>query len=324
LRRREFIAGLGSLATWPLPAAAQKRPTPVVGVLLDGDWTTQQGDALAQGLAEAGYVEGRNLTVEYRFVTEKGPSLRELANDLVRRRVSVIATPGSTPAAQAAKAETSDIPIIFGIGFDPVQLGLVSSLSRPDANLTGYTEMQVDVVSKRLELLSMLAPAASRYVALIDPRNPISKDMAAKAQEAAAFIGKPMEVISVGDDTAFDAVFSNLRRNPVEAMLFSPGQFFYRRRAQVIQRTASHGVPAAYWLREFPESGGLMSYGSSYAEMNRQVGSYVGRILNGAKPADLPVARATKFELVINAKAANALDLTIPPTLLATADEVIQ
>jgi putative ABC transport system substrate-binding protein len=324
MRRREFIAGLGGAAAWPLAARAQQRTTPVIGVLLDGAWTPQQGAALAQGLAEAGYVEGRNLAVEYRFVAEKGPNLRELADDLIRRRVAVIATPGSTPAALAAKAGTSTIPIVFGFGFDPVQLGLVTSLSRPDANLTGYTEMQVDVVSKRLELLNMLAPAAAHYGALIDPRNPISQEMAAKAQEAAAFIGKPMDVIPVGDDAAFEAVFLNLPKTRIDAMLFSPGQFFYRRREQVVQLTASYGVPAAYWLREFPEGGGLMSYGSSYAEMNRQVGNYVGRILSGAKPADLPIARATKFELVINAKSAKGLGLTISPTLLAIVDEVIQ
>jgi ABC-type uncharacterized transport system substrate-binding protein len=323
MRRREFIAGLGSGAVWPMGARAQQRTTPAIGVLLDGDWTTQQGAALAQGLAEAGYVEGRNLAVEYRFFTEKGPSLRDLADDLIRQRVAVIATPGSTPAALAAKAATSSIPIVFGIGFDPVQSGLVASLSRPDANLTGYTEMQVDVVSKRLELLSMLAPAARRYGALIDPRNPIGKEMAAKAQEAAAFIGKPMDVITVADNEALEAVFLKPPNRP-DAMLFSPGQFFYRRREQVIQLTANYGVPAAYWLREFPEGGGLMSYGSSYAEMNRQVGKYVGRILNGAKPADLPVARATKFELVINARSAKALGLTIPATLFAIVDEIIQ
>jgi len=170
----------------------------------------------------------------------------------------------------------------------------------------------------------MLTPAAARYGALIDPRNPISEQMAGKAREAAEFIGKPIEVISVGDDAALDAVFLDLPRSRIDALLFSPGPFFFNRRDQVIQLTASYGVPAAYWLREFPQAGGLMSYGSSLAEMVRQVGLYTGRILNGAKPADLPVARATKFELVISGRAAKALGLTIPETLLATADEVIQ
>jgi putative tryptophan/tyrosine transport system substrate-binding protein len=323
MKRREFIAGLGSAAAWPLVARAQQRTMRVIGVVIDGGWRPEQGIALAQGLAEAGYVDGRNVAIEYRFVTENGASLRELTDDLIRRHVAVIATPGSTPAALAAKAGTTTIPIVFGIGFDPVQLGLVSSLNRPGANLTGYTEMQVDVVSKRLELLSMLAPMAAHYGALIDPRNPVGEIMAAKAQEAAKFIAKQMEVVSVGDDAALEAVFLNLPQSRIDAMLFSPGQFFYRRREQLVQLTARHGVPAAYWLREFPEAGGLMSYGSSFVEMNRQVGNYVGRILNGAKPADLPIARATKFELVINSEAAKALGLTIPPTLLAIAHEVI-
>jgi putative tryptophan/tyrosine transport system substrate-binding protein len=213
---------------------------------------------------------------------------------------------------------------VFGIGFDPVELGLVASLNRPGENLTGYTEMQVDIVSKRLEILRMLAPAAARYAALIDPRNPISAQMAKKAREAAEFMGKPMEVIPVSDDAALEAVFSNLAQSRIDAMLVSPGPFFFARRDQVIRLTAKHAMPAAYWLREFPESGGLMSYGSNLAEMHRQVGLHVGQILKGARPADLPIARATKFELVINANAAKALGLAVPETLLATADEVIQ
>lgn len=271
MRRRDFIAGLGSAASrslLPTAGRAQQRAMPIIGVLLDGDWTPEASAALAQGLAETGYAEGRNVAIEYRFVRENVGSLQELANDLIRRQVAVIATPGSTPAALAAKAGTATIPIVFGIGFDPVQLGLVASLNRPGANLTGYTEMQVDVVSKRLELLRMLVPAAVHYGALIDPRNPIGEQMAGKAREAAESIGKPMEVISVSDDAAFKAVFLNLPQSRIDAMLFSPGQFFYKRRELVLQLTASHGVPAAYWLREFPGTGGLMSYGSSYAEMN--------------------------------------------------------
>jgi putative tryptophan/tyrosine transport system substrate-binding protein len=238
--------------------------------------------------------------------------------------VTVIATPGSTPATLAVKARTTTIPIVFGIGFDPVELGLVASLNRPGANLTGYTEMQVDIVSKRLELLRMLAPAAAHFAALIDPRNPISAQMAMKAREAAEFIAKPLDVIKVGDDAGLEATFSNLAQSRIDAMLFSPGPFFFSRRDQVIGLSAKHAIPAAYWLREFPENGGLMSYGSSLGEMHRQVGLYVGQILKGARPADLPIARATKFDLVINANAAKALGLTIPETLLAIADEVIQ
>jgi putative tryptophan/tyrosine transport system substrate-binding protein len=322
MKRREFIAGLGSAAAWPLAARGQQRQViPVIGVVLDGGWTPQQRAAFARGLAETGYIEGRNVAIDSRLVTDG--RLREVTEDLVRQRVSMIATPGSTPAALAAKAATATISIVFGVGFDPVQLGLVASFNRPGGNLTGYTEMQDDVVSKRLELLQMLAPAAAQYGALVDLRNPFSEQMANKARKTAEFIGKPLEVISVSDDAALEAVFRNLPHNRIDAMLFSPGPFFYTRRNQVIQLTANHGIPAAYWLREFPATGGLMSYGSSIDEMFHQVGNYSGRVLHGAKPADLPVARATKFELVINARAAKALGLPIPQSLLTIADDVI-
>ena len=296
---------------------------PIIGVLQDGgDWTSRQREAFSQGLAETGYIEGRDFAIDYRNAI--GERLREQAEDLARRPVAVIVTPGSTPAARAAQAATVTVPIIFGIGFDPVQLGLVPSLNRPGGNMTGYTEMQVDVVSKRLELLHTLAPTASHYGALIDPRNPIGEAMGKEAKRAAEAIGTTMEVISVGDDAAFEAVLSSLPQRRIGALLFSPGAFFYGRRTQVIELTATRKVPAAYWLREFAEAGGLMSYGSSIEEMFHQVGNYAGRVLNGAKPADLPIVRATRFELVINAGAAKALDLTIPDALLAITDEVIQ
>jgi putative ABC transport system substrate-binding protein len=312
MRRRDFIAGLGA-AAWPLAARAQQPALPVIGVLVDGDWTVRHRAAFIRGLAETGHIEGRDFAV-----------LREHAEDLVRRRVSVIAVPGNTSAARAARAATSSIPIVFGVGFDPVQLGLVTSFNRPAGNMTGYTEMQVDVVSKRLELLHLLAPMASHYGALIDPQNPIGEVMAKEAQKAAGSFGAQVDTISLADDAALEAVFSNIPHSGINALLISPGAFFFNRRKTLIQRAASHGLPAAYWLREFPEAGGLMSYGSSIEEMNRQVGVYAGRILSGAKPADLPVVRATKFELVINLKTARALGLTIPETLLATGDEVIQ
>jgi ABC-type uncharacterized transport system substrate-binding protein len=310
------------MAAWPLAARAQQRPLPVIGVLVDGDWTPRHRAAFLRGLSETGHIEGRDFAVDYRYGTAE--RLRENAEDLVRRRVAVIAAPGSTPAARAARAATSSIPIVFGVGFDPVQLGLVASLNRPGGNMTGYTEMQVDVVSKRLELLHLLAPIASHYGALIDPQNPIGEVMAKEAQKAAGVFGAQVETISLADDAALEAVFSNLPQSGINALLISPGAFFFSHRNTLIQRTASHGLPAAYWLREFPEAGGLMSYGSSIEEMNRQVGAYSGRILSGAKPADLPVARATKFELVINTGTAQALGLSIPDALLAIADEVIQ
>jgi putative tryptophan/tyrosine transport system substrate-binding protein len=323
MKRREFIAGLGGAAAWPLAARAQQPTKPVIGVLLDGaDWTPGLRAAFIRGLTETGHIEGRDYAIDYRNAGAE--RLREYAEDLVRQRVAVLAAPGSTPAARAARAATASIPIVFGVGFDPVQLGFVASLNRPGGNMTGYTEMQVDVVSKRLELLHALAPTASHYGALIDPRNPIGEVMAKEAQKAAEVFGAQVEIISLADDAALEMVFSNLPHSGITALLISPGSFFFSRRNTLIQRMASHGLPAAYWLREFPEAGGLMSYGSSIEEMHRQVGAYSGRILSGAKPADLPVVRATKFELVINAGTAKALGLMIPDALLAIADEVIQ
>jgi putative ABC transport system substrate-binding protein len=233
---------------------AQQTAIPVVGVLQAGDWTARHREAFTRGLAETGSIEGRDFVIDYRSAL--GQRLREQAEDLVQRRVAVIAAPGSTPAARAAQAATSILPIVFGTGFDPVQLGLVASFNRPAGNLTGYTEMQVDVVSKRLELLHTLTPKAAHYGALIDPGNPIGEAKGREAKRAADAIGTTMEVISMDDDAAFEAVFSNLPRNRIDALLFSPGAFFFSRRTQVIQRTASYGVPAAYWLREFVEAGG--------------------------------------------------------------------
>jgi putative ABC transport system substrate-binding protein len=321
MRRRDFIAGLSSAAAWPSVVRAQQSAMPVIGVLADGaEPPPPLRAAFLRGLGETGYVEGRNVRIENRF-TDKPETIAEFATELARRRVDIIVTPGSLIAARAAQAATTSIPVVFGIGTDPVQMGLVASLSRPGGNVTGYTEMQVDVVSKRFELLHLMAPAATRYAALIDPRNPTGLAMGREAEAAGKAAGYPVEIISISDDAELEAVFLNRR---ADALLISPGGFLFVRRNRVIQLTESHAIPAAFWLREFPEAGGLMSYGSSIAEMFRQVGSYAGRILNGAKPADLPVTRAIKFELVINLKTAKALGLTIPEAILATADEVIQ
>jgi putative tryptophan/tyrosine transport system substrate-binding protein len=322
MRRREFIAGLASTASAianPIVGRTQSA-VPVIGHLGDGAWTPVLKAAFARGLAETGYVEGRNLAIENRF-SDKPEKLAEFAVELVHRRVNVIVTPGSLVAALAAQAATTSIPIVFGTGTDPVQIGLVTSLNRPGGNITGYTEMQVDVVSKRFGLLRQLAPATMRYAALIDPRNPTGFLIGRDAQAAGEAIGARVEVVAISDDAQLERIFLDRR---ADALLISPGTFFFVRRNRVIELTASHAIPAAYWLREFPEAGGLMSYGSSIAEMFRQVGIQAGRILKGTNPADLPVTRATKFELVINLKTAKALGLTIPETLLATADEVIQ
>jgi putative ABC transport system substrate-binding protein len=325
MKRREFIAALGGAAAWPLTARAQQRAMPMIAVLTDGELTPGPKAAFLRGLAETGYIEGRNVAIEYTGRGADPAHLRKLADDLVDRRVSVIATPGSTLAALAAKAATSTIPIVFGVGLDPVESGLVASLNRPGANITGYTEMQADVVSKRLELLHMLAPAAERFDVLIDPRNPALEGVVAReARAAAKAIGKQIEIIPMDDDAAFEGFFSNLPPGRIGAVLLTPGPFFFNRRNRVIELAASHRVPVAYWLREFPEAGGLMSYGASIEEMHRQVGNYAGRILKGTKPADLPVVRATRFEFVINGRTAKALGIEVPTTLSTIADEIIE
>src|SRR5215471_13824380 len=323
MRRREFIAGLAGSVACPIATRAQQQALPLIGVLVAGGWTPLLKAAFARGLAETGYVEGRDVGTEQHIVMDDA-RLRELAADLVRRRVAVIVILGSTPAALAAKAATATIPIVFGVGVDPVQTGLVASLNQPGGNVTGFTEVNTEVWSKRLGLLRELAPAAARYGALDYPGNPLSEVVIREARAAAEAVGLPIETLSVTDDAAVEAAFSELAKRRIDALVVSPGAFFYARRTKIIQLAANHAVPAAYWLREFPEAGGLMSYGSSLAEMNRQVGIYTGRILRGAKPADLPVARATKFELVVNAKTAKALGLTIRPQVFAIADEVIE
>jgi len=266
-------------------------------------------------------IEARNVAIEGRFTMSDAAALREPAADLVRRRVAVIATPATLLGTLAAKAETKTIPIVFAVSVDPVQSGLVTSLNRPSGNLTGYTEANTEVWSKRLGLLRELAPMTTHFGVLDYPGNPLVANETRAAAEAA---GLPIEIFSVSDDTGIEAAFSDLRRKGVDALLVSPGPFFFAHRNQIFRLAASHGVPVAYHLREYAEAGGLMSYGSSVAEGFRQVGIYTGRILKGARPAELPVVRPTKFELVINAKAAKALGLEIPRTLLAIVDEVIQ
>jgi putative tryptophan/tyrosine transport system substrate-binding protein len=321
MRRREFIAGLGA-ATWPLGALAQQSILPVVAVLSEAPWPPPIRAAFMQGLAEAGSVEGRNVAIEEHFGF--GDALRQFAADVVHRRVSLIATPGSTAAALAAKTATQTIPIVFGTGTDPVRLGLVPSLNRPGGNITGYTEVNSEVWSKRLGMLRALTPTAARYGVLDYPGGAGTQVIADEARAAEKTIGLPIETISVTDDAGVEAAFSNAARRNIGGLLVNPGAFFYSRRDQIVVLASKHAVPTAYHLDDYPRAGGLMSYGSSLAEMHRQVGVYSGRVLKGTKPADLPVARATKFELVINAKTAAALGLEIPPQVLAIADEVIE
>jgi ABC-type uncharacterized transport system substrate-binding protein len=326
MKRREFIAGLGGAAAWPFAARAQQPALPVIGFLSSmpaGD-AVNFIDAFRRGLGETEIVEGRNVTIEYRWADNQYDRLPALAADLVRRQVAVIAAPGSAPAALAAKAATATIPIVFGNASDPVQTGLVASLNHPGGNITGFSEMNMEVGPKRLALLRALLPQAARFGMLLDPRNASAEFLTREARTAAAMIGRPIEIITASTDGEIDAAFASLGQKRVEALAISPSPLFFPSRVRVVALAARHAVPAIYWDRVFPDAGGLMSYGSSVMDMTRQVGVYTGKILKGAKPADLPVMQPTRFELVINLKTAKALGLTIPETLLATADEMIQ
>jgi putative ABC transport system substrate-binding protein len=324
--RREFITLLGgAAAAWPLAARAQQAAMPVIG-LIDAASAADRTDVMAafrEALAEAGYVEGQNVAIEYRWAEGRFDRLPELATDLVRRRVSVIVTPATTAAALAAKAATATIPIVFGVGGDPVQLGLVASLNRPGGNATGLNFFTIELMAKRMQLLRELVPAAKRVAVLINPTDR-SFEMTLRDVEAAA-IGQQVVAIEAATGREIDAAFESLEREKVaDALFVSGGAFFTMRRAQLAILAARYALPATYSQRLFVEVGGLMSYGTSFADNWRQVGLYTGRVLKGAKPADLPVSQSTKFELVINLNTARALRLEVPPSLLARADEVIE
>jgi putative ABC transport system substrate-binding protein len=324
MRRREFITLLGGAAAWPLAARAQQLPLPVVGFVNGGAPDRVDSARFQRGLNEAGYIEGKNATVEYYWMNgqyERAPSLMA---DLVRRRVTVIATPGSTPATLAAKAATATIPIVFGIAGDPVKLGLVESLPRPGGNATGISFLSVELRSKRLELLHELPPKAVRVAVLVNATGPDGGDSVPRdIAQAAGSLGLQLTTLTASTSGEIEAAFTKLVHHQADALFIAPDPFFVSRRVQFATLAARHGIPAAYSTRSFVEAGGLMSYGTDTAEWHRQVGVYVGRILNGTKPADLPVVQSTKFDLAINLKTAKTLGLTVPPILLVTADEVI-
>jgi putative tryptophan/tyrosine transport system substrate-binding protein len=324
VRRRELITLLGGAVAWPLAARAQQPAIPVIG-FLDAASAAERTDytaAFRQGLAEAGYVDGQNVAIEYRWAEGRYDRLPELAADLVRHRVSVIATPGTTAAAIAAKAATATIPIVFGVGGDPVQLGLVASLNRPGSNATGVNFFSTDLVAKRMELLRELAPGAKRVALLINPTDRSNESTLRDVETAA--IGQQVLAFEAATGREIDAAFASLVREKVDALFVAGGAFFAARRVQLAVLAARYAVPATYSQRLFVEAGGLMSYGTPLADTFRQVGFYTARILKGAKPADLPVTQPTKFELVINLNSARALRFEVPPTLLARADEVIE
>jgi len=328
VKRREFITLLGGAAVvWPLVARGQQPALPVIG-FLGVTSTGEQSHWLAafrQGLSENGYVEGQNVSIEYRWAEGRYDRFRELAADLIRRHVSVIVTPTSTPAALAAKAATTTIPIVFGVGDDPVKLGLVASLSRPDGNATGVNFFLAELTAKRLGLLRELLPKAARIRVLVNPSNVETAERTARDVEAAAAAtGLQVQVLNASTGDEIDAAFATLVSERADALLTAPDSFFNSRRVQIVILATRHLVPTIYSVRDYAEAGGLISYGTDLNDAVRQQGVYAGRILKGTKPADLPVVQSTKFELVINLRTAKALGLEVPPTLLARADEVIE
>jgi putative ABC transport system substrate-binding protein len=328
MRRRNFISLVGAAASWPLAARAQQRPAmPVVG-LLDSrspEALTDRLRGFRQGLKDTGYVERENVAIEYRWAENKFDRLPVLAAELVHRRVAVIATSGGLAVALAAKAATTTIPIVFGVGEDPVRLGLVASLARPGGNLTGINFFTGELVAKRLELLRELVPGAIRVAVLVNPANASTTETTLRDVEpAAGAMGLQIQVLNASTIREIDAAFATIVREPPDALFIGNDPFFSARRVQLALLAGRHGVPALFSDREYAEAGGLMTYGTNIVDVYRQIGVYAGRILKGAKPADLPVVQSSRFDLVINASTARMLGLTVPPGLLATADEVIE
>jgi putative ABC transport system substrate-binding protein len=326
MRRREFITLLGGAAAWPLTARAQQTAIPVVGILYGGttDGMAPQVTALRRTLNEAGYIEGRNVTFEYRVAENHLDRLPSLATDLVRRRVAVIFTAGGRAPALAAKAATSTIPIVFGIGVDPVDVGLVDSLNRPGGNMTGITVVSDVLRSKQVEILHSAAPHAADFAFLADPAMPRTKGDVDDMGAAARALGWQMKVFNARNEEDFATVFAAMAEQRVGALLIQDDGLFNSHPEGLAAFAAAIRVPTLSTFREFAAAGGLMSYGASRSDSGRQMALYVVRILKGEKPADLPVLQPTKFELVINLKTAKAIGLTVPPNLLAIADEVIE
>jgi putative ABC transport system substrate-binding protein len=327
MRRRDFIKVIaGSAITRPLASRAQQADVPVVGYLEAGlrEAMAQRLVSFRNGLNETGFVEGQNVAIEYRWAQNDYGRLAELAADLVRRQVRVIATPGSIQGPLAAKAATKTIPIVFSTGVDPVKVGLVASLNRPGANVTGVVSMTSALGAKQLAFLKELLPEGLRFAVLANPNNDMTESVIKELRTAALSLGREIDVFDAGTNLDIDTVFASLAQQRIDALLVTPDPLFSNRRVQLVTLATHYGIPTIYFSREFADIGGLMSYGTSQMDMYRQVGIYTGRILKGQRPADLPVLQAIKFELVINQQTAKTLGLEVPAKLLALADEVIE
>jgi len=321
--RREFVTLLGgAAAAWPLRARAQPA-MPLIGYLGATVANERLTAVFRKGLAEAGYVEGRNVAIEYRWAEGRYDRMPTMAAELVRRQVTVIVA-SPTPPAVVAKAATATVPIVFGVTDDPVRLGLVTSLARPDGNATGVYFFLSDLAAKQLGLLRELVPTAARIGLLVNPDNANAEVVTREMAAAASALGVQVEVMRASDIPGINAAFAALVRNKTDALVVGADPFFFSRRVQFATLATRHAIPAVYTVREYPEAGGLMSYGTSLTEAFRHIGAYTGRILKGAKPADLPVVQSTKFDFIINLTTAKTLGLDVPPTLLARADEVIE
>jgi putative ABC transport system substrate-binding protein len=326
VKRREFISLLGSAAAWPIAARAQQTALPVIGFLHAGslEQNVKRLVAWRKGLSEAGFIEDQNVAIEFRWADGRLDRLPDMAADLIRRRVAVIATPGSTDSALAAKSATTTVPIVFAVGGDAVALGLVASFSRPGSNITGATSLNTDIAAKRLGLIRQLVPQDARYFALVNPTSALAQPFIKDLQTGAASLGLHVEILHASTDAEIHAAFVRLSQQPGAVLLVSTDAFFFSRHIQIVTLASHHALPAIFDNREYAMAGGLMSYGADFYDILQLAGAYTGRILKGEKPADLPVVQSTKFEFVINLKTANALGLAIPPGILAIADEVVE
>jgi putative tryptophan/tyrosine transport system substrate-binding protein len=326
MRRREFILGAGGAAIWALTAEAQNPTTPVIGFLSlrAAKDSARIVAAFWKGLGEVGYIEGQNLSAEYRFAEGRLDRLPDLVADLVRKPVAVLATSGGSSSAVVAKGATSTIPIVFVIGGDPVKLGLANSLSHPGGNATGMTIISADLAPKRLGLLREIVPGATSLAALTNPNTPEGRGQSSDMHAAALALGLKLRFLEAGDEKGLEAAFATLAKEKADALMVGSDPIFDVYRDKLVALVAAARIPAIYQFRDFTAAGGLMSYDPDLVDAHRQIGVFTGKILQGAKPADLPIQQPTKFQMVINLKTANTLGLTVPPTLLAQADEVIE